>query len=183
MISKIKVKDLRKLLPKSVKILEYTELDGKFRSEIFKKTLPIVVIIPQKNESFGHFIVLIPRKKKGYIEYFSSRGKSPFTEVKLLNQGKNIFEQVLGKRFIYNRVELQTETENTCWLWVLLRVKYHKLKLREFISKFAHLRNNPYKIAKMVGVQNFKLETVAGTPQRTVFYNKPDVDVIASSLR
>jgi len=81
--------------------------------------------------------VLVPGKKS--IEYFSSLGNSPMKELELLKEPKAIFEELLGKNFNYNHRQLQSGaySVNDCAAWVLLRVYFRHLKLREFQSLFS----------------------------------------------
>ena len=132
----VSVKFLRERLPKNVPLFEYSQLKGKHRSELFKNRVAIVVIIPMLGTRAGHYIVLLPRKN--HISYFSSLGNGPFDELKKLHEPKKIFEDLLGKHFIYNRTKLQSNKADTqsCWLWVLLRVKFHDLKNRDFVALF-----------------------------------------------
>ena len=126
---------LRGHLPDKCKVVQYSELNN-HRSEIFKNLNSLVVIIPMKGTKYGHFIVLLPRKH--HIEYFSSLGGNPFSELKKLNEPRFIFDKLLGKKYIYNSVMLQKDSKDTksCWIWVILRAVFHNLKLRDFVSLF-----------------------------------------------
>ena len=150
----VSVKFLRERLPKSVPVFEYSQLRGKHRSELFKNRTALVVIIPMKGTRAGHYIVLLP--KSNHIEYFSSLGNGPFDELKKLHEPKKIFQDLLGKQFIYNRTKLQSDKADTqsCWLWVLLRVKFHDLKLREFVSLFTSRVNlqDPDDVASLMAL-------------------------------
>ena len=132
----VDVKFLKKNLPERCRVVQYSELKNKHRSEVFKNLDSLVVIIPMKGTRFGHFVVLLPRKH--HIEYFSSLGQNYFQELKKLDEPRFIFDKLLGKNYIYNRVPLQKDTKdtNSCWIWVITRTIFHRLKLREFVKLF-----------------------------------------------
>ena len=127
---------LKKRVPANVDVIQYKTLKGKHRAEIFHGKRAVVVLIPKKGTESGHFIVLLPRKN--HIEYFSSLGNSPDKELELLEEPKQIFKDLLGSHFIYNRVPLQSGKYDVkdCAAWVLARVILSKLKLREFTKLF-----------------------------------------------
>jgi len=127
---------LEKKLPKGCRAVQYQHLKGKHRSAIFKNTDALVVHIPKKGSKVGHFIALIPRGS--HMEYFSSLGGSPESELDKLGESLGIMKQVLGKNFIYNRVPLQSGKYSikSCACWILCRLYLRKLKLREFQTLF-----------------------------------------------
>ena len=59
-------------------------------------------------------------------------------ELKKLDEPKQIFEELLGKNYIYNRVKLQSGSYKIedCAAFVLARVYLSKLKQREFVKLF-----------------------------------------------
>ena len=127
---------LKARLPHGVKVVSYQHLKGKHRRAVFDKGRPVVVLIPKKGEKTGHFIVLVPRER--HIEYFSSLGGSPQSELASLNEPLEIMNDLLGKNFIYNKTQLQSGDYriNDCASWVLARVYLRHLKLREFVQLF-----------------------------------------------
>ena len=135
--SAVSVQFVRARLPKSCRVVEYLSLKGKHRSEVFKGTEALVVLIPKEGSDLGHFVVLIPGKKS--IEYFSSLGNSYQKELAMLHEPKAIFQKLLGNQFNYNRRKLQSGAYsiNDCAVWVLLRAYFRKYKLREFQELFA----------------------------------------------
>lgn len=145
---------LRSKLPSQCRAVEYKSLKGKHRSEVFKNTEALVVLIPKIGSDVGHFVVLLA--KKHHIEYFSSLGGSPASELKKLGEPAAIFDQILGKNFITNSQALQSGdySINDCAVWCLLRCFMRKLKLREFqeiFSRSAHLQT-PDDIAACMGI-------------------------------
>ena len=134
--SAVSVRFIRERLPENCRVVEYKSLKGKHRSQVFKNTEALVVLIPKIGEDIGHFIVLIKWPKS--IEYFSSLGGSWMKELEKLHEPKAIFEALLGKQFNYNRRQLQSGAYNIndCAAWVLLRVYFRKYKLREFLELF-----------------------------------------------
>ena len=95
------LRTLGSLLPPYAKTVTYDQIKGKHRSEVFGKHKCVVVLIPSKFSKIGHFVVLL-RKPKA-IEYFSSLGGSPYSELSKLGQNdKDMFVKLLGKNFIYN---------------------------------------------------------------------------------
>ena len=147
---------LKKRVPSTVKVITYQQLRGKHRSAIFKNLTGIVVLIPKKGSKMGHFITLIPRKN--HIEYFSSLGNSPQFELNIQNEPLKIFQELLGKNFIYNRVKLQSGkySVQTCAAWCIARVKLAKLKLREFVQLFRKIQlSSPDDIVSMMCLLDF----------------------------
>ena len=132
----IDLRVLRKLIPPKCKAVVYTDLD-KPRREVFKGVEGLVVLIPHKLSAVGHFIVLIPRKN--HIEYNSSLGGSFNEELDKLHQSHAIMTKLLGKNFIYNSVKLQSGKYDIrdCASFVLMRLYFRKLKLREYQKLFA----------------------------------------------
>lgn len=136
---------LGSLLPPYAKTATYDQIKGKHRSEVFGKHKCVVVLIPSKFSKIGHFVVLL-RKPKA-IEYFSSLGGSPYSELSKLGQNdKDMFVKLLGKNFIYNSKALQSKssTIHDCALFCLARIKLHELNLADFQKIFTrslHLKN------------------------------------------
>ena len=130
------IEALRKKLPPRCKAVMYQGLRG-HRSSLFKNHDAIVVLIPKKNSKVGHFIVLLA--KRNHIEYFSSLGGTPDSEMKKLGEPSERIKAVLGKNYISNSVKLQSGDYhiNDCAVWVLLRCYLRKLKLREFQALFS----------------------------------------------
>ena len=128
---------LAKLIPKSCKTMQFKHLKGKHRSEIFKDNEGIVVLIPSKVSKIGHFICLLPRRH--HIEYFSSLGGSPDEELNKLHQSHDIMKKLLGNNYVYNSVKLQSGKYNIkdCASFVLMRLYFRHLKLREFQKLFS----------------------------------------------
>ena len=132
----VSIKFLRDRVPDKVDVVVYQALKDKHRSSVFKGKKAVIVLIPKKGSKMGHFIVLLP--KAGHIEYFSSLGGSPFDELEKLHESTEIFKNLLGKNFIYNRVKLQSGAYRIedCAAFVLARVFLSKLKQREFVGLF-----------------------------------------------
>ena len=151
----VSVEFVRARLPPKCRVVEYPSLKGKHRSQVFKDTEALVVLIPKKGESLGHFIVLVPGRKS--IEYFSSLGNSPWSELEKLHESRDIFEKLLGKNFNYNQKQLQggAYTINSCAVWVILRSYFRKYKLREFQSLFSRriTLESPDDIASIMAVE------------------------------
>ena len=140
------LKTLGTLLPSYATTATYSQIKGRHRSELFGKHKCIVVLIPSKFSKIGHFVVLL-RKQKA-IEYFSSLGGSPYSEISRLGQDdKDTFIQLLGKNFIYNSKGLQSKssTIHDCALWVLARIQLNDLNLADFQKIFTrslHLKTS-----------------------------------------
>ena len=132
----VSIKFLRDRVPDKVDVVVYQALKDKHRSSVFKGKRAVVVLIPKKGSKMGHFIVLIP--KPSHIEYFSSLGGSFTEELDKLHESTEIFKNLLGKNFIYNRVKLQSGAYKIedCAAFVLARVFLSKLKQREFVGLF-----------------------------------------------
>lgn len=129
---------LRSLLPTDSKAVLYESLRGKKRGELFKNLTSLVVLYETKidNKKQGHFVVLIPRAHS--LEYFSSLGRSPTDEMNALHQNPNVFRELLGKNYTYNRKKLQLDSYKVedCGYWVLARAILHELKLPAFQRLF-----------------------------------------------
>ena len=127
---------LEKKIPKNCRAVQYKHLKGKHRSTIFKNIEGLVVRVPKKGSKVGHFIALIPRKH--HIEYFSSLGGNPESELNKLGESLEIMQNILGENFIYNSVKLQSGKYNinSCACWILCRLYLRKLKLRQFQGLF-----------------------------------------------
>ena len=152
----VSVAFLKKRVPDNVSVVSYESLKGKHRSEVFKQKRAVIVLIPKKGSPKGHFIALIPRKH--HIEYFSSLGNSFESELSKLEAPLGVFRSLLGKRFIYNRIAMQSGMYNinTCGAFVLARVLLADLKLREFQMLFRRITlNNPDDIVAMMVLLSF----------------------------
>ena len=122
---------LKSRVPQGVKVISYKRLKNRTRAEVFSNGKPVVVLIPKKGETIGHFIALLPWPKG--IEYFSSLGGSPEDELAKLGEPRDIMMNLLGRSWNYNRTALQSGKYRiqSCAAWVLARVKLAKLKLRD----------------------------------------------------
>ena len=131
------LRQLAKIIPTSCKAMQYKQLKGKNRREIFSDNEGIVLLIPSKKSKIGHFVCLLPRSN--HIEYFSSLGNSPSEEIFKLEQDKDVLGNILGKSYIYNSKPLQRADFDIvdCGLWMLCRLYLRKLKLREFQTLFS----------------------------------------------
>ena len=132
----IDLRILKELIPNGCKAVKYSELN-KSRREVFKNTEGIAVLIPHKISKIGHFITLIP--KRHHIEYCSSLGGSPDEELNKLHQSHTIMMKLLGSNYVYNSVKLQSGKYDIkdCASFVLMRLYFRHLKLREFQQLFA----------------------------------------------
>lgn len=142
----IDLRVLEKKLPPRCRAVQYQQLKGKHRSDAFGKgTDALVVLIPKKGSKVGHFIALLARPR--FIEYFSSLGGSPDSELSKLGESHGIMKNILGNNFIYNSKPLQSGKYNIndCACWILARLYLKHLKLREFQTLFdreVHLRSS-----------------------------------------
>ena len=147
------LRTLGRLLPSYATTATYDQIKGKHRSEVFKKHKCVVVLIPSTFSKIGHFVVLLRRLKA--IEYFSSLGGSPYSELSKLGQtDKDMFIKLLGKNFVYNSKALQSKssTIHDCALFCLARIKLNDLKLQDFQKMFTrslHLKNADDIVAMM----------------------------------
>lgn len=123
---------LKSLLPPYATFKTLSEL----KSSAFGKHECVVLLIPSKFSKIGHFVVLLKFTK--YIEYFSSFGGSPDSEMQLLGQHSDTLKKLLGRNYTYNSVELQSSssTIQDCALFVLARIALRTLKLRQFQQLF-----------------------------------------------
>ena len=147
---------LKKRVPKTVDVLAHQQLKGKHRSDLFKGKTAVIVLVPKTGSKRGHYICLVPRPN--HIEYFSSLGGSPEAEFAKLGESLEIFRNLLGKNYIYNRVKLQSGTYNinSCGAWVIARAKLASLKLREFTGLFRKISlQNPDDIVSLLVLLDF----------------------------
>jgi hypothetical protein len=130
------LKVLGSLLPAYATTITYEKIKGKHRSEVFKKHKCLVMRIPSSFSKIGHFVVLLRRPKA--IEYFSSLGGSPESELKQLGQNKTILMDLLGTNYVYNSKALQSKqsTIHSCALHCLARVTLYDLKLADYQKMF-----------------------------------------------
>ena len=128
---------LGSILPSYATTMQYKQLKGKHRSEVFRKYKCIVLRIPSSFSKIGHFVVLLRRPKS--IEYFSSLGGSPESELQKLGQDKAILMKLLGSNYIYNSKPLQSKqsTIHSCALHCLARIVLHDLKLQDYQKMFS----------------------------------------------
>jgi hypothetical protein len=133
--SPMDLRALGKLLPTFATTMEYSQLKA-HRSVVFGKKKCIVLLVPSSFSDIGHFVVLLRRPRS--IEYFSSLGGSPASELHKLGQDENIMKRLLGHDFIYNSRALQSKstTIHDCALWCLARVHLHEMKLADFQKMF-----------------------------------------------
>ena len=126
---------LAKLLPDFATTMEYSQLKA-HRSVVFGKKKCIVLLVPSTFSDIGHFVVLLRRPKS--IEYFSSLGGSPASELQKLGQDQVAMQRLLGKNYVYNSRALQSKstTIHDCALWCLARVHLHEMKLADFQKMF-----------------------------------------------
>ena len=131
----VTIEFLRSRVPRGVKVIDYRRLPAQ-RSKLFENEKPVIVLIPKKDQKLGHFVCLVPWKRS--IEYFSSLGNSPTTELEMLDEAKEKMMRILGNNYTYNRVALQQTkyTVQDCASWCIARVMFGELKLREFLSLF-----------------------------------------------
>ena len=145
---------LGSLLPKYATTATYQQLKGKHRSQVFKNHKCIVLRIPSNFSKIGHFVVLLKRSKA--IEYFSSLGGSPTSELKQLGQHKDVLMKLLGSNFIYNSKQLQSKssTIQDCALHSLARIKLYELKLADYQKIFTRsiTLSNPDDIVAMMTI-------------------------------
>ena len=149
------VEYLRKRLPKKCNVIDYTAIKEGHRSDVFRGLEALVVLIPKKGSDLGHFVVLIPREH--HIEYFSSLGGTPHSELQKLGEPEKRMTDILGKNFIVNTKKLQSGAYNIedCGLWVILRCMLRHLKLREFQELFQssiHLQTSDQIAACLGGI-------------------------------
>ena len=142
---------LKSLLPKDAIFKTLNDMKGS-KSHVFGKHRCVVLLIPSKFSKIGHFVVLLRFPK--YIEYFSSFGGRPESEMQLMGQDSDTLKQLLGKNYTYNSLELQSKntTIQDCALFVLARIALRTLKLREFqqLFKAKIVLNSPDDIVSML---------------------------------
>lgn len=131
----ISLETIRQKLPPRCKAVQYKSLT-EHRSKVFANHDVVVVLIPKKGEILGHFIVLLA--KRNHIEYFSSLGGTPDSEMEKLGEHSQIIKRLLGSNYIVNTKKLQSGEYRIedCAVWVLVRCYLRKLKLREFQQLF-----------------------------------------------
>ena len=147
----LNVGSLKKLLPKYCTFKTVDELNG-HRSKVFGKYRCVVVLIPSNYTKIGHFVVLIARKRS--IEYFSSLGGSPESELDKLGQPRSKLLNLLGRNYTYNRKQLQSDKSDihSCAVHVLSRVVLWSLKLKEYTNLFTRkvTLQNPDEMVSMM---------------------------------
>jgi hypothetical protein len=98
----------------------------------FKDNTFQVIFIEPVEGNIGHWIVVFLREGKNgkpVIEYFNSTGIRP-PEVAVATFDK------WGVDWLYNPVQLQSLTSNTCGKWVISRVMAQDVSLNEYVAIF-----------------------------------------------
>ena len=89
-----------------------------------------------KNKA-GHFIII--NTAAGQIEYFSSSGWRMGQELAETHSDQKIFQRLLGKNYVENRVALEKFGDsNTCWRFCLARAVLADMPLKDFQKLFSH---------------------------------------------
>ena len=89
----ISLESIRKKLPPRCKAVLYKSL-SEHRSKVFANHDAVVVLIPKKGSDLCHFIVLLA--KRNHMEYFSSLGGTPDSEMEKLGEHSQIIKKLLG---------------------------------------------------------------------------------------
>lgn len=147
---KLDITDVRKILQGHATVVLYKTLSH--TQDVFKTHDCVVVLYESSigGRKQGHYVVLL--KVGGSVTYFSSLGKSPQDELKLLKLNETPkFAKILGKKYTYNRTALQNKSDytvNTCGLWAIARCLLHDLDNSRFVRLFrSPLRTTDEKIA------------------------------------
>ena len=152
----IDLRVLGSLLPSYAKTMQYKDIKG-HRSEVFGDKTCVVLRIPSNFSKIGHFVVLLKKQKS--IEYFSSLGGSPYSELEKLGQDKSVLMDLLGSNFIYNSKALQSKssTIQDCALFCLCRIVLSKLTLSDFQKIFSRSisLHSPDDIVSVLCILNF----------------------------
>ena len=131
----IDLREIATLLPPRCATIQYKDLN-QARAQLFAKNDAYVCRIPNKNNNIAHFVVLLA--KRNHIEFFSSTGGSIESEFKRLGQDPSVINKLVGKHFIHNTKQLQSNKRSVqdCACWCLARCYLKHLKLREFQQLF-----------------------------------------------
>lgn len=139
----MEISDLRKYLPPHCKAVLYNSLSP----NDLDKHEAVVVLYESKIRGVqqGHYVVLLQNGKT--VEYFSSLGRGPNDELQQLGlKGTPKFQQLLGKRYKYNKTPLQNQADyrvEDCGRWVIARCLLRKMTLRKFVQLFKSTPRTP----------------------------------------
>lgn len=129
------LENLKRILPPKCRVLEYKQLKHANRTKLFTGVEGVLLFMPNRSNKIGHFTTLIP--KRHHLEYFSSLGGSPTSDIKRLGLDDSLLK-LLGKHYIYNRKALQDNVHSVqdCGCFCIARLYLRELKLREFVGLF-----------------------------------------------
>lgn len=139
----LSTKDLRRILPRYVKVATY---DSLLKVKSLKEALgghTVLVLLfnihDKKHRVLnvpGHFF-LISVKGPDPCVVFSSTGMTPRKEIFLTQSDPTLLERILPKGTLYNDVKFQTNRDsNTCWRWMVLYAHLANFGLKKFQQLF-----------------------------------------------
>lgn len=130
--------DIKNVIKLPNKYMNYDEVKNyENLEELFGKYNIIIMFLPNKTESIGHWICLL--KYKQYIEYFDPYGLTINQEMNILgldNSLKKLY-QLSKKKVVFNNFQYQKLRKNIndcarhcavrCCFYTLNVIQYHKL--------------------------------------------------------
>ena len=135
---------LRRSSPAWVRVMEYDGLppNGSIQ-QVFGKKYKAVIVLYQMHDSkhrqqdgMGHYACLI--KLKNGVEYFSSYGGTPASEIGQTHSDPKKLQRLLGRDYIVNRAKLQAKYHTaTCGRWAFARALLADLPLKSFQKYFS----------------------------------------------
>jgi hypothetical protein len=139
----IDTKKLGRLVPDYCRVVRYDRLKGKTLQQVMGRYTCLIVLwnIHDKQKRTlnqpGHFFVLSTRGPESCV-VFSSTGMSPSKELFVTQSDPGLFERILPKDTVYNKIKLQgNRSSNTCWRWCLAFIHFAPMGLKAFQNLFA----------------------------------------------
>ena len=147
----IGIAHLRRSCPAWVRVIEYDGLpkNGSIQ-QVFSSKYKAVIVLYEMHDSkhrqqdgMGHYACLV-KLRKG-VEYFSSYGGTPASEIAETHSDPKRLQRLLGRDYIVNRANFQAKYHTaTCGRWAFARAFLADLPLKSFqgfFNKKVHLAN------------------------------------------
>lgn len=141
------------ILPISNIQIDYDELRYKKNyKEIFQNNRCVVLYLPNKSKSIGHWVLMI--NQGDYIEFFDPYGLH-ITQLRYILGLENYLERIIHqdrKKIIFNNVRYQKFREhiNTCARHCAVRGRLSDLSLKEYHNLIFDTKNNPDELVSIL---------------------------------
>lgn len=137
--------DIYKLMNNKVNIVSYKDIHKFNNINELLEPYGKCILLYHTKKNYGHWVCLYENDHKTDIFFFDSYGFKPDTQLKYihnslkkeLNHDYNYLIKLLydsNKNIFFNEYKLQKVGKNikTCGLWVVLRLKYKDISIKNF---------------------------------------------------